>query len=204
MTGPAGNWGGHAFVMRDRGPGLENSCPGHPVSLGSAFIDRCLGLANSIAMTGILTDCGCGHTQMRVTVMPKMRFRCHCTKCQGVYNDAYSDALVFRRGQVKPVNPDRVKWIRTMRITPLIRGLCKSCERPVLAHLYWALSVIPTATVSGIDIPPVSRDLYYRTRVADLGDDVPKHDSALATYAACTLPFAGVLLSPGQSLQPAK
>lgn len=138
---------------------------------------------------------------MEISVAPRMRFRCHCTKCQAVYQDAYSDALVFRRGQVRPVDPDRVKWIRTMRPSPLIRGLCKSCEQPVLAHLYGALSIVPTATVSGIEPPPVSRDLYYRTRVADIEDGIPKYESALATYVGCTLPFAGVLLSPGRRLE---
>lgn len=99
------------------------------------------------------------------------------------------------------INKGQIKWVRTMRPSPLIRGLCKSCQQPVMGYLYGAISIIPANSTEDIDLPPVACDIYYRTRQADLQDDVPKYESALATYAGLTLPFLGVLFSPIQRSQ---
>lgn len=129
-----------------------------------------------------------------------MRFRCHCTKCQEVYQAPFSDGLVFRRGQVSLIDPGSVKWIKTLRPSPLYRGICASCDRPVLAHLYGLLSIVPAHTVHDLELPEVSRDLYYGTRVADLDDGLPKHETALSTYLGCAFPFTGVLMARGKAV----
>ncbi len=149
-------------------------------------------------MKKIATSCDCGKAHARFSVMPKVRFRCHCTKCQGVYKSPYADALVFRRGQVQIADKDQIKWVHTMRPSPLIRGLCKTCDAPVLAHFLGALSIVPALSVSELELPAVDCDIYYRTRTKDLNDDVPKYEGVLATYAGLTMPFLGVLLSPGR------
>lgn len=152
-------------------------------------------------MTKITINCGCGQAGTVVSVSPRVRFRCHCTKCQTVYKSAYADALVFRRGQVRAADPDKIKWIRTMRPSPLIRGLCCSCDQPVLSHLYGALSIIPAQTATELELPPIDCDIYYRTRTEDLNDNIPKSDGVLAAYIALAIPFVRVLASPGRSVE---
>lgn len=151
-------------------------------------------------MNKIVTDCGCGHAQAVITVLPKLRFRCHCTRCQSIYKAPFADALAFRRGQARLIDPTTVFWKRAMRPSPLNRGLCRSCGRPVLAHLYGAVSIVPTLTLSGVELPPVSYEVYYNTRFAKLDDSVPKHGNVLSSYIACTPSFVGVLLSPGRNI----
>ena len=151
-------------------------------------------------MSEIVTSCDCGQAKARFSVKPRVRFRCHCTKCQSVYKSAYADALVFRRGQVQIADKDKIKWVHTARPSPLIRGLCKTCDGPVLAHFFGTLSMIPALSVSELELPTVNCDIYYRTRTQDINDGVPKYESALATYAGLTMPFLTVLLSLGRSV----
>ncbi|WP_353890416.1 GFA family protein [uncultured Aliiroseovarius sp.] len=152
-------------------------------------------------MTDFETRCKCGQTTARFSIKPRARFRCHCTKCQSVYKSSYADALVFRRGQVRIDDSDKIKWVHTKRPSPLIRGLCKTCDAPVLAHFFGALSMVPALSVSGLELPPVNCDIYYRTRTKDIDDDVPKYAGAMATYAGLTMPFLGVLLATGRSVR---
>jgi hypothetical protein len=60
--------------------------------------------------------------------------------------------------------------------------------------------MVPVLSVHELELPAVDCDIYYRTRTKDLGDDVPKYEGGLATYAGLTMPFLGVLLSPGRSV----
>ncbi len=152
------------------------------------------------SMTEIETRCDCGQANALFSVKPRARFRCHCTKCQSVYNSAYADALVFRRGPVRIADKDKIKCVQTARPSPLIRGLCKTCDGPVLAHFSGALSMVPALSVSGLELPPANCDIYYRTRTKDINDVVPKYEGALTTYAGLTMPFLGVLLSSGRSV----
>ncbi|NRA99952.1 MAG: GFA family protein [Rhodobacteraceae bacterium] len=132
--------------------------------------------------------------------MPKLRFRCHCTKCQSVYRAPFSDAVVFRRGQVRLETPGEVDWVRMMRPTPLVRGVCKTCRDPVLAQFYGVFSIIP-ASILAVDVAPrVSHDIFYRTRVESMGDTVPKHDTMLRSYLGLAVPFVGVLALPGRPI----
>ena len=168
---------------------------------GKPAIDSEVSAMQKFGMKKITTSCDCGKANARFSVMPKVRFRCHCTKCQSVYKSAYADALVFRRGQVQIADKEQIKWIRTARPSPLIRGLCKTCDEPVLAHFYGALSMVPARSVSELELPPIDCDVYYRTRSGDINDGVPKYEGALATYAGLTMPFLGVLLSSGRLVE---
>lgn len=155
-------------------------------------------------MNQITTSCSCGQSGTTVTAAPRVRFRCHCTKCQAVYKAPYADALLLRRGQVKPIDPSKIKWVRTLNPSPLSRGLCSACEEPVIAHLYGALSVLPAPTAKAMDLPPVDCDIYYATRVEDQNDDVPKYSGLVTTYLGLTLPITRVLTLPGKTITPSQ
>ncbi len=144
--------------------------------------------------------CGCGKAETAVTAMPSARFRCHCKICQNVYAAAFSDVLVFRRGQVKPVDRDQIKWTRTKSVTPLRRGLCIHCNEPVLAHFYGILAFMPARALPEMSLPEVSMDIYYDTRISDVLDDVPKSSGLFAAYAGLTIPFLKVLLTQGRPM----
>lgn len=133
-----------------------------------------------------------------VSAAPRVRFRCHCTKCQSVYQASFGEGVVLRRGQARPIDPDRIKWIRTIRGAPLSRGLCRACGDPVIAHLYGVFVVIPARTAPALEQPPVDCDVCNGTRVADQDDDAPKYHGLLGTYAGPALPLLRVLLSPGR------
>ncbi|QBX99658.1 hypothetical protein E2K80_02065 [Rhodophyticola sp. CCM32] len=147
-----------------------------------------------------IISCTCGQTKAAVSAMPRLRFRCHCSKCQSTYKGPFADALVFRRGQVHLEDANQVDWIHTMRPSPLVRGICKSCHEPILAHFYFVFSIIPAIAMPGGLVPPVGHDVYYGTRAKALNDGVPKHDTVLGSYLALALPFAGVLALPGRTI----
>ncbi len=149
-------------------------------------------------MTVFASVCDCGRVGVDVTSAPSVRFRCHCSICQSVYASAFSDVLVFRRGQVRAIEPTGLKWTRTKTVTPLVRGLCTECNGPVLAHFYGLLSFVPAGAITDLKIPPVAQDIYYGTRRADLTDHVPKTDSLLGAYARLTLPFLKTLALPAR------
>ncbi|MBO9408652.1 GFA family protein [Shimia sp. R9_1] len=162
-------------------------------------------------MQEIKTSCGCGAAGVSIRVAPRVRFRCHCSKCQSVYRAAYADALMFRRGQVKPLDPAKLKWIRTKSPSPLVRGVCRACEAPVVAHLFGGVSIVPAATLpdassgagASIALPEVACDIYYDTRVQDLSDAAPKYEGALAAYVGLTPSVTKVLALPGRALSAA-
>ncbi|WP_176237735.1 GFA family protein [Roseovarius aestuarii] len=151
-------------------------------------------------MTEIIASCGCRQAGTILSATPRVRFRCHCTKCQAVYRAPYADALVLRRGQARPANQGMIKWVRTKRPSPLVRGLCSKCNEPVLAYLYGVLTIIPTRTVSGLKKPPIDCDIYYRTRASNLDDEIPKHDGMLSSHIALALPLTRVLAMPGRKV----
>jgi hypothetical protein len=153
-------------------------------------------------MTDVKTSCGCGRTHIKLDVAPRVRFRCHCRKCQAVYGLPYADALMFRRGQVRPEDPDTLKWIRTIKRSPLVRGLCRHCDQPVLGLLFGTLNIVPAGTVTDQDyaLPAPVCDIYYDTRVRDLSDNIPKHVTALSSYIGLTMPVTQVLTLPGKRL----
>lgn len=151
-------------------------------------------------MKNDIATCGCGKAEVTVKTTPSTRFRCHCTICQNVYSSGFSDVIVFRRGQVKPVDRDQIKWTRTKSVTPLRRGLCVHCNEPVIAHFYGILTFMPARTMPEMALPKVSRDIYYDTRTSDVLDNVPKSSGLIAAYAGLTIPFLKVLLSPGRTL----
>lgn len=129
---------------------------------------------------------------------PKLRFRCHCTKCQQTYQAPYADALFVRRGQAVLAGASDVKWIKTIKHSPLNRGICRGCGAPVLGHFFGAFSIVPAYMVDRSTLPTVQRDIYYVTRVKDLADDIPKHSGHLSSYLGLALPVTGVLVSSGQ------
>lgn len=144
-------------------------------------------------MSPIPVQCGCGRSYGQVHAKPRLRFRCHCTQCQSVYGADYSDAVVLRRGQFV-VSPDTdLDWVRTIRPSPLIRGLCPGCRRPVLAHFWGVFSIIPVALLPEDVLRPVDHDVYYGTHRQPMRDTVPKHETALSSYLALSLPFLAVL-----------
>lgn len=151
-------------------------------------------------MKDIKTTCECGRTHIKLHAAPRVRFRCHCTKCQAVYGAHYADALLFRRGQVRAEEPDSLKWIKTMRPSPLSRGVCRHCDQPMLGLLFGVFNIVPSDRISDLALPPVSCDIYYGTRVRDVTDNIPKHLGAVASYVGLALPVMQVLALPGKRL----
>lgn len=148
----------------------------------------------------VVATCGCGTAGVTLSAVPSARFRCHCTICQKVYASTFSDVLVFRRGQVKPSDKAQIEWIRTKKVTPLVRALCVHCNEPVLAHFYGIFTFMPARALPEMFQPEVNNDIYYDTRISDILDEVPKSSGLIAAYAGLTIPFLKVLLTPDRAL----
>lgn len=59
---------------------------------------------------------------------------------------------------------------------------------------------MPARTLPEKLLPPVSKDIYYDTRISEILDDVPKSSGLIAAYGGLTIPFLKVLFSPGRPL----
>lgn len=152
-------------------------------------------------MTNRHATCTCGKAGVTLSAAPSARFRCHCTICQRVYASDFSDVLEFRRGQLKLIDQDQVKWTRTKKVTPLTRALCVHCKAPVMAHFYGLLAFMPNRALADEDVAPeVNMDIYYDTRVSDILDEVPKSSGLIGAYLGLALPFAKVLVGPRRAL----
>ena len=149
-------------------------------------------------MSEVIIKCECGHASVSLNAIPRVRFRCHCTKCQSVYRAPYADAMFLRRGQAKLLDNDTIEWVNTKQPSPLVRGICRKCKDPILAHFFGITSIVPTKAVTTHNVPKVTCDIYYKTRVADIDDNLPKYNSAFMSYVGLSLPILGVLaLSKG-------
>jgi hypothetical protein len=124
-------------------------------------------------------SCPCGESEVMVKNHPVIRFICHCKICQEVYRKPFADIVAVRSNQViKPINPS-IRFAKH-RFPPAInRGVCFSCNSPVLALLplapAFALSFIPAVNFfKEYELPKPVLHLFYDRRVDNADDHLPK------------------------------
>jgi hypothetical protein len=76
----------------------------------------------------------------------------------------------------------------------LDRGVCTDCQRPVMGFMGLIpgvkLAFIPRYALGETDgLPPVSKHIWYQSRIADVDDDVVKVEGKLHSNMACLGPF---------------
>ena len=133
--------------------------------------------------------CPCGAASFRTDGAPLFRTLCHCTICQAYNGAPYGDVAVFRARDVRLDDEAAIDW-RAWKRPPIVRrGTCRACGAPAVerirAPVLPALTVIPIANLGeGVPVPPASMHIHYGTRVADVDDDLRKHDREAASQLA--------------------
>ena len=135
-------------------------------------------------------SCPCGTVGFETEVQPLARFYCHCTTCQKMYQRPYVDLTVAWSWNVNiNQNADSVEWVRKHKFPVSVhRGVCQECSKPVLGRLQVptpGLSFIATANWSDRStLPPPSGHIFYRSRVVEVDDPLPKVEGWLGSELA--------------------
>lgn len=150
-------------------------------------------------MTGITGQCECGHSSFELDRGPHVRFFCHCTICQQIYGDKFSDVSVTPIRNVHLAAEHHAQKRKFKKFLALDRMICEDCGKPLISFMHWLpgfpLAMIPTRNLGdqGKTLKP-SMHLYYGTRVEDVDDDLPKYKTAVGSMMACTPSFIGAML----------
>jgi hypothetical protein len=143
----------------------------------------------------ISCSCPCGDSEVIVKNHPVIRFICHCKICQEVYRKPFADIVAVRSNQV--INP-RIRFTKH-RFPPAVnRGVCPSCNKPVVAFLPLA-SVLGLAFIPAVnffkeyELPKPVLHSFYDRRVVDVDDHLPKFNGywqsqwAVASHLVSTI-----------------
>ena len=145
-------------------------------------------------MTIAQGNCSCGRSRFTLSRIPTRRFLCHCTICQTVYKQPFADALITNARTVE-VSPDSALGIHRLNGSKSIdRGICEQCNEPTIGFMKLMpgveLAFVPAHTLKqACGLPSPAMHIYYEARAADIADDLPKHETAGQSMAACLWPF---------------
>jgi len=139
-------------------------------------------------MSEVRCTCACGKAAVVVAGPFLGRVRCHCTICQAANQAPYADSTILL---AKHVPLGRVENVRfdTMKEPPALqRGFCRSCGCFVVAYgEYWrflSLAFVPAARYPDeTPLPEPAMHVFYESRVADVGDALPKYDRWPSDFA---------------------
>lgn len=145
------------------------------------------------------STCLCGDTEVKLNGSPVMRFVCHCSICQDVYQKPFADIIVVRSSQVsRPINSGI--QFKKHRLPPAVRrGTCPSCNYPVLAFLtltpFVEFAFIPAANFCDeAELPMPILHSFYSKRVRDVNDELPKFNGYLSSQWAVSRRLLSSLL----------
>lgn len=146
-----------------------------------------------------LTLCECGKSNIAFTGAPVLRFICHCTICQAVYNKPYADIVLLKSSQVLKPADLALEFHKHRRPPAVNRGVCPSCKKPVLAAMPLApkfgLAFIPSSNLpADYALPAPSFHTFYNSRVADVNDAAPKISGYWKSQWAVTKGFIAGLM----------
>jgi hypothetical protein len=123
---------------------------------------------------------------------PALRFFCHCTICQRVYQAPFADVTAQWSARVTVAEGGEhlsfarhAWWPASVR-----RGRCARCERPVLGHLQFppsGVAFVPTRVWSAPQrMPEPVGHIFYHSRTEEVDDDRPKVSGLMASEWAVT------------------
>jgi hypothetical protein len=112
--------------------------------------------------------------------VPLARFLCHCTICQQQYRQPFVDVTVFWAGAVALAPDHRIVFKKYRPPPALQRGTCPSCGSPVVGFLriapFLRLGFIASQKFRDRSaLPAPGAHIFYHSRVAEQGDDLPKY-----------------------------
>ena len=149
-------------------------------------------------------SCPCGKSKILITGSPVIKFICHCKICQEVYRKPFAEIVAVRSNQIaKPIDP-AIQFTKHRYPPAVNRGVCPSCNNPVVALLPLApsfgLAFIPAANFSeGFELPKPLLHSFYDRRVNDVDDLLPKVNGYWSSQWAVSSRFISAILHPGQA-----
>lgn len=125
----------------------------------------------------IFCRCECGQTQVTLAKPPMLRFHCHCTICQELYKQPFSDVTVMWAKHAKLTQSEHIEYRRPGLL--LKRGVCTQCEQPIFATMTLfpglKLVFIPASRYENKALlPRASAHIFYHRTQAEMNDGLLK------------------------------
>ena len=126
---------------------------------------------------GISARCECGKSQVELNKAPMLRFHCHCTICQNLYKQPYSDVTVMWSKDAKLTQSEHIEYRRPGLL--LKRGVCTQCEQPIFATMTLfpgvKLAFIPASRYDDSTIlPDPSAHIFFHRSEVEMDDCIGK------------------------------
>ncbi|AJX33855.1 GFA family protein [Burkholderia oklahomensis] len=123
--------------------------------------------------------CLCGAVAVKLTGEPAARANCHCSPCRDFYGASMLSATAWPAEQVAVVEGVIATFAHPTR--QLSRAFCPACGETMFGTNRLGMRVVPNAIVAraaGGELPDSLRPtmhLFYRHRIVDVRDDLPKY-----------------------------
>ncbi|MBL4799773.1 MAG: GFA family protein [Oleispira sp.] len=123
--------------------------------------------------------CECGKTQLNVAKPPMLRFHCHCTICQKLYKQPFSDVTVMWAKDAKLIQGEFIEYRRPGLL--LKRGVCTQCEQPILATMTLfpgvKLAFVPANRYGDQSLlPKPSAHIFFHRSETAMDDGITKYN----------------------------
>ncbi len=122
-------------------------------------------------------QCHCGKVQVSMVKPPMLRFYCHCTICQNLYQRPFSDVTVMWAKDAKLTESKHIEYKRPGLL--LKRGVCIHCKQPIFATmslfpgLKWVF--VPSQRYEDqAKLPNASAHIFYHRSKTDIDDGILK------------------------------
>lgn len=130
-------------------------------------------------------SCDCGHVTMRVHGEPELSLYCHCGSCRALYSVDMLSATGWAEDNVEL--PDESKmFVHRMAGKQMTRYGCPECGMIMYGRHKPGIPVIPHGVFRKANegkLPAAlapTLHLFYRERVIDVDDDLPKSEGGEA------------------------
>ena len=121
--------------------------------------------------------CVCEQSRVNVTKPPMLRFHCHCTICQNLYQRPFSDVTVMWAKDAKLTQGGQVEFKRPGWL--LKRGVCTQCQQPIFATMTLfpgiKLAFVPANRYDNqAALPTAKAHIFYHRSQSDIDDGITK------------------------------
>lgn len=133
--------------------------------------------------------CECGKIEVMVTKTPMLRFHCHCTICQNLYHQRFSDVTVMWAKDAKLIKDDHIEYKRPGLL--LKRGVCTQCEQPIFATMTLLpgikLAFVPANRYDDQSIlPKASAHIFFHRSEIQMDDGIAKYKGFIKSELVIT------------------
>lgn len=124
-------------------------------------------------------QCLCGTVHLQTMGQPEARANCQCQTCRDFYGTSMLSATAWLPERISVVSGILATFVHPTK--QLSRAFCPQCGETVFGTNRLGMRVVPNSLVArsaGGELPEPMRatmHLFYRHRVVDVDDDLPKY-----------------------------